>query len=136
MDINKTFMNLNIKKEYYQFLTSIEYGSYIVATLVIAYSTYLAAKSIYIYMQRKKGTEPIIEILRTRIAMGNLFILALTIIVGGHVIRFIYLANLKTTIFLIILMLVRELMRYFLEKELKDIYNNFGAIEVIQKKYF
>lgn len=136
MNLNKPFMNLNIRKEYYQFLTTIEYGSYIVATLVIAYSTYLAAKSIYIYMQRKKGTEPIIEILRTRIAMGNLFILALTIIVGGHVIRFIYLANLKTTIFLIILMLVRELMRYFLEKELKDIYNNFGAIEVIQKKYF
>ena len=107
----------------------IEYIAYLFAAFAIFYSIIIGAKVMAKHFFNKKNSRPLLAILRARIIMGNYFIL------GGHIIRFIYAANLKTFIFLLIVIFIRELLIKYLEKELDNIYYNYGELVAFENKY-
>ena len=134
--IKNLFTTIRIYNDYTKFLIIIEYASYIMAAIAVAYTIFIGGESIFKYMFKQPRHKPVFSILRTRIIMGNFFIMALSLILAGHIIRFIYIADFKTLFFLLLVILIREVLRYYLEKELKDIYTNYADLTAIQKKYF
>jgi len=108
------------------FFVSCEYISYILATLAIVFTFFLSTKYLYRFFLKKE--KPVSDVLKVRLIIGHILNLALTIILAGHIIRLIYSSNLNTIFFLVIVLLVRELLVYFLDKEVKVIYKNYNML--------
>ena len=113
------------------FFIGSEYFSYIIATLAIIFTFFLSTKYLYKFFINKE--KPIVNVLKIRLIIGHILNLALTIILAGHIIRLIYSSNLKTIFFLIVVLLVRELLVYFLDKEVKTIYNSYNELQTKEK---
>ena len=110
----------------YYFFMSCEYLSYVIATLTIIFTFFLSSEYLYKFFMNKE--KPITDILKVRLVIGHILNLSLTIILAGHIIRLVYSSNLKTVFFLVILLLVRELLVFFLDREVRIIYAQYNAL--------
>lgn len=117
----------DVPKVLLYFFISCEYISYIIATLTIIFTFFLSTKNLYKFFLKKE--KPVSDILKIRLIIGHILNLALTIILAGHIIRLVYSSNMKTIFFLVIVLLVRELLVYFLDREVKIIYKDYNLIK-------
>lgn len=108
------------------FFVGSEYFSYIIATLAIIFTFFLSTRYLYKFFLNKE--KPVSDVLKVRLIIGHILNLSLTIILAGHIIRLIYSSNLNTIFFLVIVLLVRELLVYFLDKEVQVIYKNYNEL--------
>ena len=130
--LNQFFESINLHSTrempwfLYYFFMSCEYLSYVIATLTIIFTFFLSTEYLYKFFVNKE--KPITDILKVRLVIGHILNLALTIILAGHIIRLIYSSNLKTVFFLVVLLLVRELLVHFLDREVQVIYKQYNAL--------
>ncbi len=92
-----------------------EYLSYTVACILIIYSVILT--SIYIYYFIVSKEEKIYFLYKTRLMDGQLLNIALTLILGGLVVRLLHITNLKTLLLIVITIMLKELIMSNIDKE-------------------
>lgn len=92
-----------------------EYLSYTVACILIIYSVILT--SIYLFYFMKSKEEQIYFLYKTRLMDGQLLNIALTLILGGLVVRLLHITNLKTLLLIVITIMLKELIMSNIDKE-------------------
>lgn len=115
----------------YVFVLS-EYIIYFIAALIILYTIIYQTKLIFKFL--KKGEKPLSDILKIRLVIARILNLSLTLILAGHIIRLTYHMNIKTFIMLIFIILIRELLRKYLDKEVQNIYKNYNLLLTNERK--
>ena len=130
------FLSLKPEAEFplklsYVFITA-EFIIYFIAALIILYTIIFQTKILFKFL--KKGERPLSEILKIRLIIARILNLSLTLILAGHIIRLTYHMNIKTFIMLIFIILIRELLRKYLDKEVDTIYKNYNKLLTDERK--
>ena len=92
-----------------------EYLSYSVSCLIIIYGVVLSL--IYLVYFIKSKQENIYLLYKIRLITGQLLNIALTIILGGLVVRLLHITNLKTLLLIVITIMLKELIMSNIDKE-------------------
>ena len=115
-----------------KFFTYTETLTYILACLCVILGFAISFKNLGRFIYHRAETYS--DLVRTRITIGNFLNLSLTFILAGHVIRLIYSSHISTIFFLIIVILVRELMIYYLDKEINDLHKTYLSYKKLEAK--
>ena len=106
-----------------KFFTYSETLTYILACLCVLVGFVFSFKNLGKFVIKKGETYS--DLIKTRISISNFVNLSLTFILAGHVIRLIYSSHISTILFLVIVILVRELMIYYLDKEIEELHHSY-----------
>jgi len=130
------FLNLEqdllIPKKFNFIFAIFEYMTYFIACLIIIYTFIIQTKLIFKFL--KSYDKDLSNILKIRLVIARILNLSLTLILAGHIIRLTYLMNIKTFLMLIFIILVRELLRKYLDKEVKNVSKNYYDLINIEKQ--
>ncbi len=92
-----------------------EYTSYSISCLIIIYSIIVSLIDIYKFIKSKQSK--VILLYQIRQVTGQLLSIALTLILGGLVVRLLYITNLKTLFMIVITILIKEFILSNIDKE-------------------
>jgi len=94
-----------------------EYLTYASAVVIIFYALVLLMITIF----NKNNRNHVLPILKRRLVVCNILALSLTIILAGHIIRFVSKPGFVNMVMLIFLILIRELLLKYVNHETEEI---------------
>jgi uncharacterized membrane protein len=115
-----------------KFFTYSETLTYVLACICVLVGFAISFKNLGRFVVKKGETYS--DLVKTRISIGNFLNLSLTFILAGHVIRLIYSSHISTIFFLVVVILVRELMIYYLDKEIKELHHSYFEYKKLEKE--
>lgn len=92
-----------------------EFISYSLSCLIIIYGVIVSTVNIWYFIQSREKN--MYYLYKIRLIIGQLLNIALTLILGGLVVRLLHITNLKTLLLIVITIAVKELIISNIDKE-------------------
>ena len=109
------YLKDDMPKSLRNLFSTTEYLSYSISCLFLIYNSIISTIYLFKFIQSKQ--ENLFLLYKTRLLIGQLLTISLTLILGGLVIRLLHITNLKTLLLIVITIMLKELIMSNIDKE-------------------